>query len=79
MIWFIESLRIYLEERWHLHCYVIKLLKIQNRIDIKEVLRRWFITFPIKSLSVALSKVKRKCQTKNYLAEELHKPIIKKN
>ena len=50
--------------------------KKQNMMDIKEVLLLWSIHFLIKrtSGSVANNKIKQNQQ----LAEELHKPIIKK-
>ena len=48
MIWFMEILNIYLEEQLVIKYYVKKhllLLKIQNMMDIKEVLLQWFMLF----------------------------------
>ena len=69
MTWFMDVLKIYLEEQLQLliKYYVIKnltLLKIQNIKDIKDVLLQWFKNFLIKSRQVALLKVKL-YQTKN--------------
>ena len=47
--------------------YVTKhliLLKMQNMVDIKEVLFQWFINFSIRSLQVVDLKVKL-CQIEN--------------
>ena len=55
--------------------YAIKhliLLKIQNIMDIKELLLRWFINFWIKKTSIENENISNK-----ELAEELHKPIIR--
>ena len=52
------------------------LLKIRNMMDIKEVLLQRFIHFLIKKTSV--SGIKSKNISNKKLAEELHKPIIKK-
>ena len=52
------------------------LLKIQNTIDIKEVLLQWFVSFfDQKTWGGA---VKNENVSKKELAEELHKPIIRK-
>ena len=59
MIWLMEILRICLEEQLLIKYYMIKhlvLLKIQNRMLIKEVLLQWFSNFLIKSLLVVLEK-----------------------
>ena len=69
MTWFMDVLKIYLEEQLQLliKYYVIKnltLLKIQNIKDIKDVLLQWFKNFLIKSRQVVLLKVKL-YQTKN--------------
>ena len=48
-------------------------LKIQNMIDIKVELLQWFITFFDKKSSGSCIKN----ISKNELAEELHKPIIR--
>ena len=52
------------------------LLKIRNMMDIKEVLLQRFIHFLIKKTSV--SGIKSKNTSNKKLAEELHKPIIRK-
>ena len=52
------------------------LLKIRNMMDIKEVLLQRFIHFLIKKTSV--SGIKSKNISNRKLAEELHKPIIRK-
>ena len=52
------------------------LLKIRNMMDIKEVLLQRFIHFLIKKTSV--SGIKSKNISNKKLAEELHKPIIRK-
>ena len=51
------------------------LLKILNMMDIKEVLLLWFISFLIKkSEGSGIINNKENIQ----LADELHKPIIRK-
>ena len=66
--------------------YVIKhliLLKIQNMIDIKEVLLLWFKFFYKKSASLAYKSgmgtgFKSAIKKNEQLAEELRKPVIRK-
>ena len=52
------------------------LLKIKNMMDIKGVLRQWFLNFLIKQTSGGT--VKNENISNRELAEELHKPIIRK-
>ena len=47
-----------------LHDKAFNIAKIQNRMDMKGVLLRWFIIFLIRSPLVVLLKMKL-CQTKN--------------
>ena len=59
--------------------YVMKhliLLRIQNMMDINVELLQWIINFLIKNLLVVVLKKKNIPNKK--LAEELHKPIIRK-
>ena len=66
---------IQLEEQLLLKYCVIKhliLLKIQNEMDIKEVLLQWLINFLIKKTSDLLT------MSDQQLAEELIKSIIRK-
>ena len=73
--WLMEILMIQLEEQLLLKYCVIKhliLLKIQNEMDIKEVLLQWFIHFLIKKTSDLLTMLDQQ------LAEELNKSIIRK-
>ena len=61
MTWFMEILKIYLEQQLRISCYVIKnliLIKIQNMMDIIVDLLQWFITFLIKSLLIVVLKKK---------------------
>ena len=51
-------------------------LKIQNMIGIKDVLLLWFKNILIKKTSS--SGVNNEIKQYQQLAEELHKPIIKK-
>ena len=70
-----EILIIQLEEQLLIKYCVIKhliLLKIQNEMDIKEVLFQWFIHFLIKKTSDLLTMLDQQ------LAEELNKSIIRK-
>ena len=63
-----EILRIYLDEQLLIKQYAKKhliLLKIQNMMDIKELLLRWLINFSLKRLLVVVLKVKL-CRTNNY-------------
>ena len=53
------------------------LLKIQNIMDIKEVLLQWFINSLTKKTSG--SGIKNENISNKKLAEELHKPIIIEN
>ena len=60
IIWLLEILRIYFKKQRLIKYYAIKqliLLKIQNMMDFKEVLLRWFINFLIKSRLVVVSKM----------------------
>ena len=73
--WLMEILMIQLEEQLLLKYCVIKhliLLKIQNEMDIKEVLLQWIINFLIKKTSDLLT------MSDQQLAEELNKSIIRK-
>ena len=70
-----EILIIQLEEQLLIKYCVIKhliLLKIQNEMDIKEVLLQWLINFLIKKTSDLLT------MSDQQLAEELNKSIIRK-
>ena len=74
-----EILKILLEEQFLIKYCVIKhliLLKIKNMMDIKGVLRQWFLNFLIKQTSGGT--VKNENISNRELAEELHKPIIRK-
>ena len=54
MTWLMKILNIWLEEQLLMKYCMIKhliLLKIQNMMDIKEVLLQWFINFLIKKTS----------------------------
>ena len=82
-----EILRICIEEQILIEYYMIKhlkLLKIQNIMNINVNLIRWFINFLIKNSNgsavtqVDKSVIKIEFMTKLQLAEELHKPIIRK-
>ena len=53
------------------------LLKIQNIMDIKEVLFQWFINSLTKKTSG--SGIKNENISNKKLTEELHKPIIIEN
>ena len=77
MIWFMEILRTYVEQQLLVKYWVIKylvLLKIQNMMDIKQVLLQWFINFLIKETSG--SGIKNEIISNKELAEELHKPSL---
>ena len=53
IIWFTEILKIWQEEKLHTKHYMIEhviLLKIQSKVDIKEVLLLWFINLLIRNL-----------------------------
>ena len=74
-----EILKILLEEQFLIKYCVIKhliLLKIKNMMDIKGVLRQWFLNFLIKQTSGGT--VKNENISNRELVEELHKPIIRK-
>ena len=78
MIWLMAILRISPEEQFLIKYYVIKhliLLKIQNMMDIKRVLRQWFINLRLKKTSRGAVKIK--IMSSKELAEEFHKPIIR--
>ena len=53
------------------------LLNLQNIIDIKEFLLQWFIDFLIKR-QLKGRTVKNENISNKELAEQLHKPLIKK-
>ena len=77
MIWCMEILRTYIEQQLLVKYWVIKylvLLKIQNMMDIKQVLLQWFINFLIKETSG--SGIKNEIISNKELAEELHKPSL---
>ena len=79
MIWLMEILKIELEEQLLLNYYVIKhliLLKFIDMMNIKEVQLQWFIRFFYKK--TAVGAVKNEIMQNKELADELHKPIIKK-
>ena len=67
-----EILKIYREEHLEIK---YNMIKIQNMMDIKEVLLQWLINFLIRSQQVVLLKMKL---SQKKLAEELHKTIIRK-
>ena len=52
------------------------LLKTQNIMDIQGILLQWFISFLIKKFSGGA--VKSETMLNQELAQELHKPIIRK-
>ena len=61
----------------------LTLLKIPNMMDIKEVWPLWFINFLIKEtkgsgVTLANKSAIKSIPQNEQLAEELHKPIIKK-
>ena len=61
------GLKIYLRNQLLTKYYMIKhliLLKIQNMLNIKEILRQWFKSFLIKRLCVVLLKMKS-CKIRN--------------
>ena len=70
MISLIEILMFYQEEQ------LLKLLKIQNTMNISMNMHQWFKNFLIKSLLVLLLATIN--FEKRQLAEELNKPIISK-
>ena len=70
MISLIEILMFYQEEP------LLKLLKIQNTMNISMNMHQWFKKFLIKSLLVLLLATIN--FEKRQLAEELNKPIISK-
>ena len=70
MISLIEILMFYQEEP------LLKLLKIQNTMNISMNMHQWFKNFLIKSLLVLLLATIN--FEKRQLAEELNKPIISK-
>ena len=74
-----EIIKIYLEDQLLIKHYVIKhlvLIKIQNMMDIKEVLLQRFISFFDEKTSGGA--VKGEIMPDQQLAEDFHKPIIKK-
>ena len=78
-MWLMEILRICLEEQLLIEYYMIKhllLLKVQNMMVIKEVLPQWFTNILIKKSS--RGAVKSEIMPNQELAEELHKPRIRK-
>ena len=77
MIWLMEIFTIYQEEQLLKNYYVTKhliLLKMQKRIENKEVLLQWFINFFDKRSSATHNGTEINYQ----LAQELHKPITLK-
>ena len=57
MTWLKEILKICLKKQLLIkHCVIkhLTLLKVKNKIDIKEVVLQWFIDFPMKKLLVVL-------------------------
>ena len=56
----------------------MKLLEIVDMMDIKEHQQVWFIRFLIKKGSEAIVISKVGVSVNKQLAEELHKPVIKK-
>ena len=60
------------------------LLKIQNMMDVKDVLLLWFINFLIKKTasladkSTSVSGVNNEIKQKQQIADELYEPIIRK-
>ena len=87
MAWLMVILKIELEEQLLIKYCVIKhliLLKIQNMMDISVDLLRWFINVLIKKSALLTDKsasggaIKNKIMSNKKLAEELHKPIIRK-
>ena len=77
------DLGIYLEEQCPMKYYVIKyltLLKIQNMMNIKNVLLQWFDFLKKNNfwIKICLMVVLNQNMLNQQLAEELHKPIIKK-
>ena len=60
------------------------LLKIQNMMDVKDVLLLWFINFLIKKTasladkSTSVSGVNNEIKQKQQIADELCEPIIRK-
>ena len=82
-----EILRICIEEQILIEYYMIKhlkLLKIQNIMNINVNLIRWFINFLIKNSNgsavtqVDKSVIKTEFMTKLQLAEELHNQLLEK-
>ena len=82
MAWLRKILKIYLEEQILIKYYVIKhltLLNIQKMMDINVDLLQWFIIFSIKSLlCLRINLLPFVLLKLKVLAEELHKPIIRK-
>ena len=78
MTWLMEILKISLEEQLLIKYCIIKhliLLKFQNMMDIKEVCFFWWF---INVLSISGEAVKNEIVSSKELAEQLHKPIIRK-
>ena len=74
MTWFMEILKMYLEEQLLIKHCVIKyliLLKTQNMMDVKGFSLQWLIGF-----LTAGGAVKNEIMQNKELPEELHKPII---
>ena len=86
MMWLMEILKIYQDEKFLRNYYVIKhliLLKVQNMKDVKLDLLLWFIFFFDENSSCAVTctntyAIKSKIMSNQQLAEELHKAIIRK-
>ena len=79
MTWLIEILKIWLEEQLLIKYCVIKhliLLRIQNMMNIKEILLQWSINFLIKKTSG--TGIKNENMSDRRTKEELYKPIIRK-
>ena len=74
MTWFMEILKMYLEEQLLIKYCVIKyliLLKTKNMMDVKGFSLQWLIGF-----LTAGGAVKNEIMQSKELSEELHKPII---
>ena len=74
MTWFLEILKMYLEEQLLIkHCLIkyLILLKTQNMMDVKRFSLQWLIGFLTAGVAV-----KNEIMQNKELPEELHKPII---
>ena len=79
MTWLIEILKTWLEEQLLIKYCVIKhliLLRIQNMMNIKEILLQWSKNFLIKK--TAGTGIKNENMSDRRTKEELYKPIIRK-